>query len=376
MAMDHSSPRSLPRTDIMQLFSTTTRPLNVCAPMVRYSKLPFRELVRRYNCDIVYTPMILADVFSASNYSRECEFSTNMLDDPVVIQFAASNGVDLANAAELAAPYVSGIDINCGCPQKWAIQEKIGSHLMSDPETVRDMIRMTKARVQIPCSIKIRIHKDLRETEEFVKRALSVGVDFITVHGRTKRQKSTEPVNLEGMKLVKEVSTVPVLANGDVFSIEDANRIVEATGVDGKKKKDTQDRNSILNFLYYGFFFIYLFFLLNHLFSAPFLFFTLGTMSARGILENPALFAGHKVTPWECIEDYVDLALSYGTNAFIFHHHLMYMFEGTMSNAGKRSKFFFDILTRLIYRFPPQNIRPLSILSPCHVCDPYRAKVF
>jgi hypothetical protein len=73
-----------------------------------------------------------------------------------------------------------------------------------------------------------------RETEEFVKRALSVGVDFITVHGRTRRQKSTEPVNIEGMKLVKEVSTVPVLANGDVFSIENANKIVEATGVDGK----------------------------------------------------------------------------------------------------------------------------------------------
>ncbi|KAK3827825.1 MAG: hypothetical protein J3Q66DRAFT_276007 [Benniella sp.] len=262
--------------------------------MVRYSKLPFRELVRRYNCDIVYTPMILADVFFASNYSRECEFSTNILDDPVVIQFAASNGVDLANAAEMAAPYVSGIDINCGCPQKWAIQEKIGSHLMSDPETVRDMIRMTKARVNVPCSIKIRIHKNLRETEEFVKRALSVGVDFITVHGRTRNQKSTVPVNLQGMKLVKEVSTVPVLANGDVFSVEDANAIVEATGVDG-------------------------------------------TMAARGILENPALFAGYNTTPWECIENYVDLALSYGTNAFIFHHHLMYMFERTMSNAERRT---------------------------------------
>ncbi|KAG0218147.1 tRNA-dihydrouridine(20a/20b) synthase [NAD(P)+]-like protein [Mortierella sp. GBA43] len=302
MSAENSSSRELlPRTDILQLFSAGTRPLNVCAPMVRYSKLPFRELVRRYNCDIVYTPMILADVFSASNYSRECEFSTNMLDDPVVIQFAASNGVDLANAAELAAPFVSGIDINCGCPQKWAIQEKIGSHLMSDPETVRDMIRMTKARVNVPCSIKIRVHKDLRETEEFVKRALSVGVDFITVHGRTRRQKSTEPVNIEGIKLVKEVSTVPVLANGDVFSIEDANKIVEATGVDG-------------------------------------------TMAARGILENPALFAGYETTPWECIENYVDLALSYGTNAFIFHHHLMYMFERSMSNAERRT---FNSLTTI-----------------------------
>lgn len=72
-----------------------------------------------------------------------------------------------------------------------------------------------------------------RETEEFVKRALSVGVDFITVHGRTRRQKSTEPVSLDGMKLVKEVSTVPVLANGDVFTMQDANDIVTATGVDG-----------------------------------------------------------------------------------------------------------------------------------------------
>ncbi|KAF9431248.1 tRNA-dihydrouridine(20a/20b) synthase [NAD(P)+]-like protein [Podila epigama] len=235
--------------------------------------------------------MILASVFSASQYSRDCEFTTNHLDDPVVIQFAASNGVDLANAAELAAPYVSAIDINCGCPQKWAIQEKIGSHLMSDPETVRDMIRQTKARVNVPCSIKIRIHRDLRETEEFVKRALSVGVDFITVHGRTRRQKSTESVNMEGMKLVKEVSTVPVIANGDVFSVKDAQDIVAVTGVDG-------------------------------------------TMSARGILENPALFAGYDVTPWECIEDYVDLALSCGTNAFIFHHHLMSMFEHSMSNAA------------------------------------------
>ncbi|KAF9181171.1 tRNA-dihydrouridine(20a/20b) synthase [NAD(P)+]-like protein [Haplosporangium sp. Z 11] len=301
MSMENESVESFKRTDIMQLFSIRTRPLNVCAPMVRYSKLPFRELVRRYNCDIVYTPMILADVFAASNHARESEFSTNLLDDPVVIQFAASNGVDLANAAELVAPYVSAIDINCGCPQKWAIQEKIGSHLMSDPETVRDMIRMTKARVQVPCSIKIRIHKDLRETEEFVKRALSVGVDFITVHGRTRRQKSTEPVSLEGMKLVKEVSTVPVLANGDVFSLEDANKIVEATGVDG-------------------------------------------TMSARGILENPALFAGYSETPWECVEDYVDLALSYGTNAFIFHHHLMFMLERTMSNAEQRT---FNSLTTI-----------------------------
>ncbi|KAF7732282.1 tRNA-dihydrouridine(20a/20b) synthase [NAD(P)+]-like protein [Apophysomyces ossiformis] len=248
----------------------------------------------RYNVDLAYTPMILADVFKNSEFARECDFTTNERDDPVVVQFAANNGVDLAAAAELVAPYVGGIDINCGCPQRWAIQEKIGSHLMSDPETVRDMIRTVKARVDIPCSIKIRVHPNLKQTYEFVKRAESVGVDFLTVHGRTRYQKSTEPVNFDGIKLVKESVGVPVIANGSIFSLKDVEEMYEKTGVDG-------------------------------------------VMSARGLLQNPALFAGYESTPWECIEDYVRLALGYGTNTFIFHHHLMFMFEDIMSRAERKT---------------------------------------
>ncbi|KAI8377684.1 uncharacterized protein BYT42DRAFT_593849 [Radiomyces spectabilis] len=262
--------------------------------MVRYSKLPFRELVGQYNCHIMYTPMILADVFKNSEFARESDFSTNSQDDPVVVQFAANNGADLATAAELVAPYAGGIDINCGCPQRWAYQERIGAYLMSDPELVRDMIRTVKGRVNIPCSIKIRVHPDLKQTYEFVKRAESVGVDYLTVHGRTRHQKSTEPVNYEGIKLVRESINTPVLANGGVFSLKDAETLYEKTGVDG-------------------------------------------VMSARGLLQNPALFAGHDYTPWECVEKYVQLALGYGTNSFIFHHHLMYMFEDLMSNAERKT---------------------------------------
>ncbi|KAI8581794.1 hypothetical protein K450DRAFT_285883 [Umbelopsis ramanniana AG] len=275
--------------------------INVCAPMVRYSKLPFRELVRQYNCDVVYTPMILADVFKSSEFARETDFSTNERDDPVVIQFAASNGKDLADAAELASPYVSGIDINCGCPQKWAIHEKIGAHLMSQPETVRDMIRTVKGRLNIPCSIKIRVHPDLKETYEFVKRAESVGVEYITVHGRTKTQKNTEPANLDAIRFVKESASVPIIANGGVFSMADVEEIYSKTNVDG-------------------------------------------VMSARGLLRNPALFAGYENTPWECIESYVHMALGYGTNHFIFHHHLMYMMEDIMSNSERKT---FNILSSI-----------------------------
>lgn len=79
------------------------------------------------------------------------------------------------------------------------------------------------------------------------------------MHGRTRLQKSTEPVNFEGIKLVKESINVPVIANGSIFSLKDADEMYEKTGVDG-------------------------------------------VMSARGLLQNPALFAGYETTPWECIE--------------------------------------------------------------------------
>ncbi|KAI8096798.1 uncharacterized protein BX664DRAFT_257959 [Halteromyces radiatus] len=262
--------------------------------MVRYSKLPFRELLLKYNVDLVYTPMMLADVFKNSEFARDTDFSTNANDNPMVVQFAASNGADLADAAELVSPYAGAIDLNCGCPQRWAIQEKIGSHLMSDPETVRDMIRTVKGRVDIPCSIKIRVHPDLKKTYEFVKRAESMGVDFLTVHGRTRWQKSTEPVNFEGIQLVKQSINVPVIANGGIFCQQDVDEMYEKTGVDG-------------------------------------------VMSARGLLRNPAFFAGYDYTPWECIEEYVRLGLGYGTPPFIFHHHLMFMFEDIMSNAEKKT---------------------------------------
>jgi tRNA-dihydrouridine synthase 4 len=88
--------------------------VKVCAPMVRYSKLPFRHVVRNYNVDIAFTPMILADVFKHSKFSREIEYQTNDSDDPVIIQFASANAKDFADSAELVAPFTNGVDLNCG----------------------------------------------------------------------------------------------------------------------------------------------------------------------------------------------------------------------------------------------------------------------
>ncbi|KAJ3260639.1 tRNA-dihydrouridine(20a/20b) synthase [NAD(P)+]-like protein [Boothiomyces macroporosus] len=277
--------------------------LKICAPMVRYSKLPFRQLVRDYNVDLCYTPMILADVFKHSQMSRQAEFTTNFKDDPVIVQFAANNGTDAADAAELIAKYSNGVDINCGCPQPWAIGEKIGSYLLSQPETVKDIVDQVKRRTSsvkmqdgssFPCSIKIRIHEDLNETVELCKRAEAVGVDWITVHGRLKKQKNHEPVNLDALKIMKESVNVPLFTNGGIYNLKEANAMMEYTKADG-------------------------------------------VMVATGLLQNPALFSGYDYTPIECVEKFINYSVGYGSNHFIFHHHLMFMLENVMSRAEKQN---------------------------------------
>ena len=102
-----------------------------------------------------------------------------------------------------------------------------------------------------------------RETIKWVKAVESVGIEYITIHGRRRTQRSTEPVNVEAIKLIKSSVTVPVVLNGDAFSIDDATRMIEATGVDG-------------------------------------------VMAARGLLPIPALFANYRKTPWGAVERFLD----------------------------------------------------------------------
>ncbi|KAH3880911.1 tRNA-dihydrouridine(20a/20b) synthase [NAD(P)+]-like [Dreissena polymorpha] len=278
----------------LELFSEK-EVVKVCAPMVRYSKLPFRMLVRQYGCDLAFTPMIIANSFVASLKARDSEFTTCREDRPLIVQFAAHNDVDFGNAAGIVSPYADGVDLNCGCPQRWAMADGYGACLIKKPALVRDMVLQARNRVDrldFTVSIKIRIHDDIRETVEYCRTMEAAGVSWIAVHGRTKEQRN-QPVNLEAVKLIRENLSIPVVANGDIKSMEDVNSVSTFTGVQG-------------------------------------------VMSARGMLQNPAMFTGLENTPLQCMEDWVAIALQYGTPFSIFHHHLMYMCERIMSKAERR----------------------------------------
>lgn len=273
--------------------------------MVRYSKLPFRLLARDHAVDITYTPMILASEFIRSPVARDSDFTTHRLErhrtpdgraHALIAQFAASSPVDFARAAALIAPWVDGVDLNCGCPQSWALKEGIGCSLMEDAGAVAGMVRAARERVggSKSVSVKIRVHRDLERTLRWVREVQAAGVDFITVHGRTRSQRSSTPPDLDAIRRVKEAASVPVFANGDVYTSADVAKIAALTQADG-------------------------------------------VMAARGILENPALFAGFDVTPPECVRDFMGYAVRCPIPFPLVLHHVSEM-TARMPGMGKKER--------------------------------------
>lgn len=195
--------------------------------------------MRDYGVDLCYTPMLLAKEFVRSENARRSDFTSAAGDGPLVVQFAALDPEDFARAAEMVAPYCDGVNLNCGCPQSWAVAEGVGAAMMRTPELVRAMVVRAKARcgAAFCVSVKIRVHADIAETVRFVRTLEGSGVDYITVHGRTRKTRSSEPVDLDAIRTVRAACPgVPVVANGDCWTRADALRIWKATGVDGERR--------------------------------------------------------------------------------------------------------------------------------------------
>ncbi|XP_071450183.1 tRNA-dihydrouridine(20a/20b) synthase [NAD(P)+]-like [Hetaerina americana] len=279
------------RCDISELFQEKTV-VKMCAPMVRYSKLPFRMLVREYDTDVCFTPMIMSDSFVQSQKARDNEFKTCEGDRPLIVQFAANNVEDFLRAAELVSPYSDGVDLNCGCPQRWAIKEGYGSSLLKNPELVRDIVLRVRNTLPSPysVSVKIRLLDEHRETLSLCQSLEAAGVTFITVHARTPAQRR-QPPNYEALQLLCSSLNIPVVANGDIHSLQVAKEVALNTGCKG-------------------------------------------VMTARGILENPALYAGCESTPVECVKRWVTLCLSLGSSFNCFHRHLSLMTGSSSVGVG------------------------------------------
>lgn len=216
------------------LFSYHRDLVKIQAPMVRCSRPPFRKLCRLWGTDVNYTHMIMSESFTRSAEARASDFSLYEGEDRLVVQLAGTSGPTMAAAAAMVSPFCDAIDINCGCPQKWAMREGIGSALLEKPELVADMVQCIRNAVPgelIPCVVKMRVYDDTAKSVDFARQVAAAGASWVTVHGRTPWDTPSALVRTDVVTLIRDSVTVPVVANGSVESPKTAMGLALSCGV-------------------------------------------------------------------------------------------------------------------------------------------------
>lgn len=206
----------------------------VLAPMSGVTDLPFREIAWRWGAGLVVTEMIASRELVLSRGESWARLKRAGLG-PHMVQLAGREPQSMADAARIAADQGADIiDINMGCPAKKVTGGYSGSALMRDPELALSLIEATVKAVDVPVTLKMRLGWDENSINapEIARRAEDAGVQLITIHGRTRMQFYEGRADWDAIRKVRDVISVPLIANGDVQSAADAREILARSGAD------------------------------------------------------------------------------------------------------------------------------------------------
>jgi tRNA-dihydrouridine synthase B len=208
---------------------------SLLAPMAGITDLPFRRMAARYGAGLVVSEMIagehLAEGDATALVRAEGE-GTGLR----VVQLAGCEARWLAEGARIAeAAGADVIDINMGCPAKQVTNgQQAGAALLRDVNHAVSLIEATIAAVRVPVTLKMRLGWDEHSivAPELARRAEAAGIAMVTVHGRTRAQFYQGNADWRAIARVKEAVSIPVVANGDLTSFNEADAILSASGAD------------------------------------------------------------------------------------------------------------------------------------------------
>nr|WP_207707960.1 tRNA dihydrouridine synthase DusB [Heliorestis convoluta] len=208
----------------------------VGAPMAGVTDKPFRSVLQDHNCPLLFTEMISDKALTYGNTNTLELLDISGEKRPIAVQIFGSDPDFMAKAAELVEKHEpSIIDINMGCPAPKIVRNQEGSCLLKMPERAVEIAQAVVKAVQVPVTVKMRTgwSKGQIVAPELAKRLEDVGVQAITLHGRTRDMFYSGKADWSLIQQTAEAISIPLIGNGDIWEPEDALRMLEETGCAG-----------------------------------------------------------------------------------------------------------------------------------------------
>jgi tRNA-dihydrouridine synthase B len=273
------------------------------APMADVTDAAFRILCSNYGAGLTYTEMISSTALANSGKNKL--FDVQECEKPIAVQLMGNNLDHISKAVKRIDDKIDLIDFNMGCPMKKIVNAGCGAALMKNPIFVKKIVNTLVKSTKKPISIKIRSGWDSKSINvlEIAKIAEKEGASMITVHPKTQSQLRDGEANWNLIKEVKDNLSIPVIGNGEVWNVQDIEKMLSETNCDY-------------------------------------------VMIGRAATKNPYIFKQYndylktgkfeKLTNFEMIRDYLELAEKYQTNFNYVRGHVMYMTKGVEGSAKLR----------------------------------------
>jgi tRNA-dihydrouridine synthase B len=208
----------------------------ILAPMAGVTDRPFRQLCKKMGAGLVVSEMLSSNPEVWNTTKSQLRMNHEGESGIRSVQIAGSEPFLMAQAAQFNVDNGAQIiDINMGCPAKKVNKKLAGSALLQQPQLVEAIVKAVVDAVKVPVTLKIRTgwDTDNRNGVQIAQIAEANGIQSLAVHGRTRACMYKGNAEYDTIRKIKETISIPVIANGDIMSVDDAKEVLRYTGADG-----------------------------------------------------------------------------------------------------------------------------------------------